>query len=88
MCNHSGALRLSSYTKRLDPIPSVSLESVLTVLAERRDSSTGPDGIPFSVYRLLADMWLPSFYVFSVMLPWLLVVDVWSTAPSTLLISR
>jgi hypothetical protein len=52
---------LSSYTKRLDPIPSVSLESVLTVLAERRDSSTGPDGIPFSVYRLLADIVAPLF---------------------------
>ena len=52
---------LSSYTKRLDPIPSVSLESVLTVLAERRDSSIGPDGIPFSVYRLLADIVAPLF---------------------------
>ena len=52
---------LSSYTKRLDPIPSVSLESVLTVLAERRDSSIGPDGIPFSVYRLFADIVAPLF---------------------------
>ncbi len=52
---------LSSYTKRLDPILSVSLESVLTVLAERRDSSTGPDGIPFSVYCFLADIVAPLF---------------------------
>ncbi len=34
---------LSCYNKRLDPIPTVSLETVLTVLAERRDSSTSPD---------------------------------------------
>ena len=26
------------------------------MLAERRDFSTGPDGIPFFVYRLLADV--------------------------------
>ena len=51
---------LSSYTKRLDLIPSVSLESVLTVLAKRRDSSAGL-GIPFSVYRLLADIVAPLF---------------------------
>ena len=31
------------------------------MLAERRDSSTGPDGIPFSVYRLLADIVAPLF---------------------------
>ena len=75
---------LSSYTKRLDLIPSVSLESVLTVLAKRRDSSAGL-GIPFSVYRLLADIVTPLFLRVFRNASLAVVVDVLPTAPSTLL---
>ena len=52
---------LSDYTKKIGDIQEVSLEKVLEVLSRRRDSSTGPDGIPFSVYRSLADVVGPVF---------------------------
>ena len=40
---------------------------------------------PFLFIASSPTLWLPSFYVFSVMLPLLMVVDVWPTALSTLL---
>ena len=52
---------LSDYSKRLglDAIPEVSLELVQETINTARDSSTGPDGIPFSTYRRLNDIMAP-----------------------------
>ena len=48
---------LSHYTKRLRlPVPHVTLTMVQEAIKTSRDSSTGPDGMPFSVYRSLCDL--------------------------------
>jgi hypothetical protein len=50
------------YKKKItSPIPEVTIELVMDTLSKRADSSTGPDGIPFSVYRLLSDVAGPIF---------------------------
>ena len=54
---------LAGYDKRVDsPIPPISLEIVSEVMSVPRASSTGPDGIPFSVYRLLIDIAAPLLF--------------------------
>lgn len=54
---------LTDYTKSIDaPPPKMSEEHFRTVMSKPRDSSTGPDGIPFSIYRLLVDIAAPLLY--------------------------
>ena len=54
---------LGSYLKRASkPFPKLSVEHFRTVMSKPRDSSTGPDGIPFSVYRHLVDIAAPLLY--------------------------
>ena len=52
---------LESYNKLIDgeKVAPLSLALVVGVIAKRRDSSTGPDGIPFSTYRSLTDIVAP-----------------------------
>jgi hypothetical protein len=50
---------LNSYHKRIDDLPGLSADLVAKVIAASKDSSTGPDGIPFSVYRRLSDIFAP-----------------------------
>ena len=51
---------LSDYTKTVRPITTrITLELVRAVIARPKDSSTGPDGIPFSLYRHLIDIAAP-----------------------------
>jgi hypothetical protein len=51
---------LASYPKRITSIPlRPTLELVLETIARSKDSSTGPDGIPYLVYRLLSDILAP-----------------------------
>ena len=54
---------LAGYNEQIGRIPHVTLETVLEVLSRRRDSSTGPDGIPFSIYRALADIVAPPWAI-------------------------
>ena len=54
---------LSSYTKSLPhPLPKLSLAHLEEVMRRPRDSSTGPDGIPFSLYRHLSDIAAPILF--------------------------
>ena len=51
---------LSRYTKTVQPITTqITLELVRAVISRPKDSSTGPDGIPFSLYRHLIDIAAP-----------------------------
>ena len=60
---------LDSYPKRApDPFPKVSVEHFRAVMSKPRDSSTGPDGIPFSVYRHLVDIAAPLLYRYALSL--------------------
>jgi len=53
---------LSDYNKYLKSSPlALTLESVQECLAKPRRSSTGPDGIPFAIYRLILDLAAPRF---------------------------
>ena len=54
---------LDGYNKNIKTaIPTVSLQLVEEVIGRCKDSSTGPDGIPFSVYRGLKDIFAPLIY--------------------------
>ena len=51
---------LRDYTKHIERSPpKMSEEHFRTVMSKPRDSSTGPDGIPFSIYRSLVDIAAP-----------------------------
>ena len=47
---------------------SISIDHVKTVMSRPRDSSTGPDGIPFSIYRSLVDTAAPLLYRYILLL--------------------
>ncbi len=48
---------LASFPKRIASAPlRPTMELVLETVARSKDSSTGPDGIPYLVYRLLSDI--------------------------------
>ena len=54
---------LRDYTKHIERSPpKMSEEHFRTVMSKPRDSSIGPDGIPFSVYRSLVDIAAPLLY--------------------------
>jgi hypothetical protein len=60
---------LSNYRKSVDlEVPNISLEAVTEVILKPRVSSTGPDGIPFSVYRNLADVAAPLLFRYMLVL--------------------
>jgi hypothetical protein len=52
---------LRDYQKQIRDIPQPTLETVSQVIAKCRDSATGPDGIPFSIYRNMVDIFAPIF---------------------------
>ena len=59
-CPRKIARYLSRYHKRLKRvIPDISVELVSEVMSKARYSTTGPNGIPFSIYRDLVDIAAP-----------------------------
>ena len=57
---------LGDYHKRIrHQIRTLSVTDFVEEISRRRTSSTGPDGIPFSVYRELVDIVAPIFHVFA-----------------------
>ena len=56
---------LANYEKKVDhdEILPMTLELVLETITKSRDSSTGPDGIPFAIYRLLSDTVAPLLHL-------------------------
>ena len=54
---------ISSYEKKIEgDVPAVTVEHFHRVMERPRDSSTGPDGIPFSVYRHLHETAAPLLF--------------------------
>ena len=54
---------ISHYEKKIEgDVPAVTVEHFHRVMGRPRDSSTGPDGIPFSVYRHLHETAAPLLF--------------------------
>ena len=61
------AAYLSKYTKHINKeIPKISLDLVVKVMSKSRASSTGPDGIPFSIYTDLVDIFAKPLFLLTV----------------------
>ena len=56
---------LDRYDKKIsEDIPKPSLELVIQVMSKPRRSSTGPDGIPYGIYKALIDIAAPRLFHF------------------------
>ena len=55
---------LNGYNKKVDPslVPSPTLGNVEAAIARSKNTSPGPDGIPFSAWRAAPDLAAPLLY--------------------------